>query len=154
MSDNKYNGHYMSRNRYNKKVYELVRSYLPQEVVEANSPFIKNLVDIYIIAYFPDRKLQDTDNLVTKPWVDAVAGAGDREAAGWVLQDDSNEYVRHVIPECLYDKGNGRIEMHFMPVQIQMDAFEGQELSEPVKLFGLGPAEDSGWGAVYEENGM
>jgi hypothetical protein len=61
-----------------------------------------NRVDIEVIGYFDKRPL-DSSNIAVKLYEDALKG--------WLIEDDSLDYVRKVGGESRVDKENPRVEI-------------------------------------------
>jgi len=67
-----------------------------------DNPTFPSSVDITITAYFKNRPL-DADNIASKFYIDGLKG--------WLIKDDSPEYVRSVTTVSKIDNENPRVEI-------------------------------------------
>ena len=100
--------HWSKRAEEAQRVHFLVKN-SPRIVGEGESvyalkknPTFPGPVAISITAYFKGRQL-DADNICAKLYVDGLKG--------WLLQDDSPEYVKSVTTCSMKDKDNPRVEI-------------------------------------------
>ena len=103
--------HWSTRAKEAARVHELVWfEYLEKhrDLSAAAPPIFENRVDILITAYFKD-KIQDSDNICDKPYVDGLIGI-------WIA-DDTPEFVRRVSTQAEIDEENPRMEIEITEVQ-------------------------------------
>jgi len=103
--------HWATRAKEAARVHELIWfEYLEKhrDLSAAAPPIFENRVDILITAYFKD-KIQDSDNICDKPYVDGLIGI-------WIA-DDTPEFVRRVSTQAEIDEENPRMEIEITEVQ-------------------------------------
>lgn len=93
--------HWSKRNEIAKRVHQTVRNRLQQMGIGPGET-CNNRVDIEVIGYFDKRPL-DSSNIAVKLYEDALKG--------WLIEDDSLDYVRKVGGESRVDKENPRVEI-------------------------------------------
>lgn len=72
--------------------------------IDPNEPMFDKPVSITIRAYFKNRRLQlDASNIAAKLYEDGLIG--------WLIKDDSPQYVRSMTTVSLLDRQNPRIEI-------------------------------------------
>lgn len=96
--------HWAKRNAEVSRVKQMVRAYL-----DPDWPMFDGEVDIQVRAYFKNKRVQlDSDNIPCKLYVDGLKG--------WLIPDDSREYVRGVLPVSEIDRENPRVEINVTEV--------------------------------------
>jgi hypothetical protein len=98
--------HWSKRKAEKDRVWLTVRAALPDEVIDGFGFPIRDRVCIEVTAYVKSSPM-DADNVCTKLYVDALKG--------WIIPDDSGEWVETVIPRVRIDKNNPRIEIKVTP---------------------------------------
>lgn len=97
--------HWSKRSRLAKEIHQLVRAHL-----DPNWPMFEVPVEIDFLAYFPDKvKLLDWDNIIVKFYVDGLKG--------WLIEDDTPEYIRAGHVYSYLDRENPRIIMRLYPAK-------------------------------------
>jgi len=92
--------HWTKRKKEADRVHQLVLRSVPHDAVMFNSP-----VFIVIHAYFKNRPF-DADNIVAKPYIDALKGR--------LLREDDKRFVRGVMLYPYVDKENPRLEIEIV----------------------------------------
>jgi Holliday junction resolvase RusA-like endonuclease len=95
-------GHWSKRKAEKDRVWLVVRSAFPAEVVDGFGWPVTERVKIEVTAYVKSSPM-DADNVCTKLYVDALKG--------WVIPDDDGKWVETVIPRVKIDKANPRLEI-------------------------------------------
>ena len=98
--------HWSKRNKEKNRVWFVVRSVFPPDVVDGDGWPVRERVRIEVTAYVKDKPM-DADNVCTKLYVDALKG--------WVIPDDDGQWVETVIPRVKIDKLNPRLEIRVTP---------------------------------------
>lgn len=93
--------HWSKRKAEAERVHMLVRS-----EIDPTWPIFDCPVEIEVRAYFKNRP-QDASNICAKFYEDGLIG--------WLIEDDSPEFVRAVKTVSLIDKDNPRIEIEIKP---------------------------------------
>jgi hypothetical protein len=96
--------HWTKRAAEAKRVHQLVRHFGDPPEMQQFGPQTAwpAAVDITITAYFKNRPL-DADNISSKFYIDGLKG--------WLIKDDTQEYVRSVTTRSCVDKDNPRVEL-------------------------------------------
>ena len=92
--------HWTKRAEEADRVHDLVGWTLRE--MHTYSMFINTRVDIQVVAYFKNRPL-DSDNIVSKMYIDGLKG--------FVIKDDTREFVRKVTTQSEVDKEFPRVEI-------------------------------------------
>lgn len=98
--------HWSHRAEEAKRIHELVKR--SSNVMATSSLDGHPPVDITITAFFKGRQL-DADNIASKFYIDGLKG--------WLIKDDSPEYVRSVTTRSMVDKDNPRVEIEIREVE-------------------------------------
>ena len=100
--------HWTKRKKEADRVHLVVRSYIDPDTAKVyDVP-----VDILVIGFYDTsgrKKLLDSGNIVSKPYVDALIG--------WYIKDDSREFVRRVSTQSEVDNNNPRTVIIIEPVK-------------------------------------
>ncbi len=94
--------HWSKRKAEADRVHMLVRSAIDPDCQIFNCP-----VDLEIRAYFKS-KPQDASNICAKVYEDGLIG--------WLLEDDSPEFVRSMTTVSLVDRKQPRVEIEIKPI--------------------------------------
>lgn len=94
--------HWAKRSAERDRVKWLVRSQL-----DPNTPMFTQPVEIHVRVYFKG-KMQDCSNICIKPMEDALIG--------WLIEDDSPEYVTAVRVESRKDNKRPRVEIEVIAI--------------------------------------
>ena len=91
--------HWTHRQQEADRVHQLVRS-----AIDPDKPMFDCIVDIEMYVYFKNRRVQqDASNIAAKFYEDGLIG--------WIIEDDSPQYVRSVKTVSLLDRANPRVEI-------------------------------------------
>jgi hypothetical protein len=95
-------GHWGKRNKEADRVHLAVRAAL-----DPNHGLFENPVAIIVRAYFANKRTQlDASNIPAKFYEDGLIG--------WLIVDDTPEYVRSVTTVSLLDRDNPRVEIEIV----------------------------------------
>ena len=91
--------HWSQRSREKDRVHLAVRAAL-----DPNEEMFEGRVHITVSAYFDDgRRFLDPDNLASKLYIDGLCG--------WLIKDDTSEYVASVTTMTAMDRDRPRVEI-------------------------------------------
>lgn len=91
--------HWRIRRNEAERVHQMVRANL-----DPNMPVYQLPVHIHVRAYFPNKRKQlDPDNIAAKLYIDGLCG--------WLIADDTAQFVASVTTSSHLDRENHRVEI-------------------------------------------